>query len=108
MTLTSNWSAVAMTNFRIVDQRIQEKVTEELSEIITESMGAILGGAFFAQRTLEMAKGDQAANLLGRISPIGNTVEVIKEISEMEPGKSIISFVTSRPRPLPSSYPISI
>ena len=74
-----------MTNFRIVDQRIQEKVTEEFSEIITESMGAILGGAFFAQRTLEMAKGDQAANLLGRISPIGNTVEVIKEISEMEP-----------------------
>lgn len=75
-----------IANFRIVSRELQEQVLNEFADIIGESIGAILGGSHFAQKALELAKGEfKAANLLGRISPVGSSLEVIKEISEMEP-----------------------
>lgn len=75
-----------ISNFSIVDRDTQTKVMEEFSDIISESLGALLGGTHFAQKTLELAKGDyKAASLLGRIAPVGNSMEIIQEISEMEP-----------------------
>ncbi len=75
-----------ITTFKIVDRSIQSKTVEEFAEIIGESLNAILGGHKFAQKALELAKGDyQAINMLGRIAPLGNSSEVIKEVSEMEP-----------------------
>jgi len=95
-----------ISNFSIVDEETQRKVVEEFSDIISGSLGSILGGARFAQRTLELAKGDyKAANLLSRIAPVGNSMEVIQEISDMEPRQihnlirseqsQTIAFVTS-------------
>ncbi|MGF1483010.1 MAG: flagellar motor switch protein FliG [Opitutales bacterium] len=75
-----------ISNIRIIDDEMAAAVIEEFSKIIGESMNAILGGNQFAQRALEMARGDyKAASILGRISPVGNTPELIAEISEMEP-----------------------
>lgn len=75
-----------ISSFALVDQKVQERVIEDFSDIIGESLGAILGGAGFARQTLELAKGDyKATNLLSRIAPVGNSMEVIAEISEMEP-----------------------
>ena len=75
-----------ISNYKIIDRDIQSKVVNEFTEIIVESQGAILGGSVFVQKALELAKGDfKAANLLGRISPVGSSLEVIKEISDMEP-----------------------
>jgi len=95
-----------ISNFSIIDDDTQRKVVEEFSDIISQSLGAILGGARFAQRTLELAKGDyKAANLLSRIAPVGNSMEVIQEISDMEPRQihnlvrgeqtQTIAFITS-------------
>lgn len=75
-----------ITNFEILDDEIQAKVLKEFAEIIGASFEAITGGAAFAGEALRKAKGEfMAANLLGRISPIGTSLEIIKEISEMEP-----------------------
>lgn len=75
-----------ISNHHIIDRETQAKVIEEFSDIISQSLGALLGGAGFAQRTLELAKGDyKAASLLGRIAPVGNSMEIIQEISDMEP-----------------------
>ena len=95
-----------ISNFTIVDEETQRKVVEEFSDIISSSLGAILGGSRFAQRALELAKGDyKAANLLSRIAPVGNSMEVIQEVSDMEPRQihnlvrgeqpQTIAFVTS-------------
>lgn len=75
-----------ITNFSIIDRATQLRVLEEFSDIISESLGAILGGSHFAYKTLELAKGDyKAANILGRIAPVGDSMEVIQEVSDMEP-----------------------
>ncbi len=75
-----------ISNIKIIDDEMAAAVIDEFSKIIGESMNAILGGNQFAQRALEMARGDyKAASILGRISPVGNTPELIAEISEMEP-----------------------
>ncbi len=75
-----------IAKYNIVEKEIQIKVLDEFSEIIGESIGAVLGGANFAQEAVEKAIGDyKAVNILGRISPTGNSSEVIAEFSEMEP-----------------------
>lgn len=75
-----------MSNFTLIDQEAQERVVAEFSNIISESLGALPGGPEYTRRALELAKGDyKAANLLGRIAPVGNSVEIIQEISDMEP-----------------------
>jgi flagellar motor switch protein FliG len=54
-----------------------------------------LGGLGYAQRTLEIAKGDyKASAIIGRVGPVGTSVEVIKDISEME-GRQIYNLVKS-------------
>lgn len=75
-----------ITKYQMIDKEIKEKVLKEFSEVILNSLGSVLGGPQFAHRTLELAKGDFKANsLLSRLSPIGNSLEVIKEIGDMEP-----------------------
>ncbi|MEM7673736.1 MAG: flagellar motor switch protein FliG [Verrucomicrobiota bacterium] len=75
-----------ITKYQMIDTEIKDQVLAEFSEVIVGSMGSVLGGPQFAHRTLELAKGDFKANsLLSRLSPIGNSLEVIKEIGDMEP-----------------------
>ncbi|KAF0096113.1 MAG: flagellar motor switch protein FliG [Puniceicoccaceae bacterium 5H] len=74
-----------IANFRIIGDDVQRAVVDEFSEIIGTSFGAILGGTAFAQKALEMAKGDyKASSLMGRISPVSTSTEVMSELSEMD------------------------
>src|SRR5258706_3639263 len=75
-----------MATFTIVPAEMQKHAIEEFSGLINNSMGSAIGGLSYAQRTLGMAKGDHKASaILGRLGAgASNSVDVIKDISEME------------------------
>lgn len=87
----------------MLDESIQRKVLEEFSGVITQSLGAIQGGTEFAQRALELSKGNaKAAMLLTRIVPSGNSLEGIAQMEALQIHKLIraeqpqtIAFVLS-------------
>lgn len=82
-----------MSNYPMVPDPIKKQVIDEFSPIIGDSCMSTMGGLNFAQRTLEIAKGDfKASSIIGRVGPTGNSVEVIKDISEME-GRQIYNLV---------------
>ena len=83
-----------MSTFTVVPLEVQRLSMEEFSPMIAKSVGSALGGLGYAQRTLEIAKGDyKASTIVGRIGPVvGTSVEVIKDISEME-GRQIFNLV---------------
>ncbi|WP_414661680.1 flagellar motor switch protein FliG [Horticoccus sp. 23ND18S-11] len=85
-----------MSTFTVVPTELQKLSLEEFSPLVARSMGSALGGMAFAQRTLEIAKGDyKASAIVGRIGPGGgSSIEVIKEISEME-GRQIFNLLKS-------------
>ncbi len=83
-----------MSTITVVPNEVQRLSMEEFSPLIARSVGSALGGLAYAQRTLEIAKGDyKASTIVGRIGPVvGTSVEVIKDISEME-GRQIFNLV---------------
>ena len=83
-----------ISTFTVVPTEVQRLSMEEFSPMIAQSVGTALGGLGYAQRTLEIAKGDyKASAIVGRIGPVvGTSVEVIKDISEME-GRQIFNLV---------------
>ena len=86
-----------MGQFPMVSETLRQQTLEELSPIIGESIGSTLGGLGYARQTLEKACGDYKANtILSRVGVAsgGTTVEVIKEIAEME-GRQIFNLVKS-------------
>ncbi len=75
-----------IANFKIITLDLQEKITDDFTTIISESLGAVLGGSNYAQKTLEIAKGEyKASSLLSRIAPGSSTTDIMSEISDMEP-----------------------
>jgi flagellar motor switch protein FliG len=78
----------------IISADVQRLAMEEFAGLVAKSAGSALGGLSYAQRTLEIAKGDyKASTIVGRIGPVvGTSVEVVKEISEME-GRQIFNLV---------------
>lgn len=85
-----------VTSYTMIPEAIQRQVIEEFSGILSQSASSSLGGLSFAQRTLEIAKGDyKASAILGRLGPaVGTSVDVIREISEME-GRQIFNLIKS-------------
>lgn len=82
-----------MSNISIVSEAVQKQALEEFAGIVAQSANSALGGLAYAQRTLEIAKGDyKASAIIGRVGPVGTSVEVIKEISEME-GRQIFNLI---------------
>ncbi|HEY3757025.1 MAG TPA: flagellar motor switch protein FliG [Opitutaceae bacterium] len=82
-----------MSQFTMVPEGIQREVIEEFTGIVSKSASSLLGGLGYAQRTLEIAKGDfKASSIIGRVGPVGTSVEVIKDISEME-GRQIFNLI---------------
>jgi flagellar motor switch protein FliG len=82
-----------MANLSIVSESVQKQALEEFAGVVAQSHGSALGGLAYAQRTLEIAKGDyKAASIIGRVGPVGTSIEVIKEISEME-GRQIFNLI---------------
>ncbi|HYP16746.1 MAG TPA: flagellar motor switch protein FliG, partial [Opitutus sp.] len=82
-----------MSNISIVSEAVQRQALEEFAGVVAQSANSALGGLAYAQRTLEIAKGDyKASAIIGRVGPVGTSVEVIKEISEME-GRQIFNLI---------------
>lgn len=82
-----------MSQFTMVSEGTRQRVMEEFTPIVGESITATLGGLDYARRTLEIARGDyKAGAIIGRLGPSGTAVEVIKDISEME-GRQIFNLV---------------
>ncbi len=82
-----------MSNLTIIPAAVQKQALEEFSALVAASAGSALGGIGYAQRTLEIAKGDyKASAIIGRVGPVGTSVEIIKDIAEME-GRQIFNLV---------------
>ena len=85
-----------MSTFTVVPREIQKLSLDEFTGLISASVGSALGGLAYAQRTLQIAKGDQkASTIVDRIGPAGGTTtEAIKDISEMD-GRQIFGLLRS-------------
>ena len=82
-----------MSTLALIPHGIQKQVLEEFSSVVTQSATSALGGLGYAQRTLAIAKGDyKASAIIGRVGPVGTSVDVIKDISEME-GRQIFNLI---------------
>lgn len=82
-----------MAAFGVIPEATQREAIEAFAGIIGQSANAALGGLHFAQRTLEIAKGEfKASSILSRVGPVGNSIDVIKTISEME-GRQIVNLI---------------
>lgn len=82
-----------MSAITIIAGAVQKQAIDEFSALVATSAGSALGGLSYAQRTLEIAKGDyKASAIVGRIGPVGTSIDVIKDISEME-GRQIFNLV---------------
>lgn len=82
-----------MSIFTIIPPAMQKQAIDEFAQLVAASAGSALGGIGYAQRTLEIAKGDyKASSIVSRIGPVGSSIDVIKDISEME-GRQIFNLV---------------
>lgn len=108
-----------MTNFQVIENAQQAEVVREFAAVIGASAGSVTGGAGFARRTLELAKGDsKAASILERIAPGSHSADGIKEIEEMEPRQiynllkneqaQTVAFVLSYLEPVKSASIIAL
>jgi flagellar motor switch protein FliG len=82
-----------MSNFPMIPEAVQKQAMEEFSTVVAASMSSAMGGLTFAQRTLEIAKGDyKASAILGRVGPTSTSIEVMNEIAEMD-GRQIFNLI---------------
>ena len=82
-----------MTALSIIPQAAQKQAMEEFSGLVAQSITSTMGGVGVARRTLELAKGDfKASAIIGRVGPVGTSVDVIKDIADME-GRQIFNLV---------------
>jgi flagellar motor switch protein FliG len=74
-----------MASMEVVDFKLQEKILEEFCELIGEGLSTALGGMSFVQRTLEAARGPQAASdILLKALPASNSIDAVRELSQMD------------------------
>lgn len=83
-----------MAAFEMIPETVVKQAVEEFAAVVASSVQAATGGIGFVQRTLELAKGDHRASaIVGRVGPaIGTSIEVIKDISDME-GRQIFNLI---------------
>ena len=83
-----------MSNLTVISAEVRKLSLDEFSGLIGQSIGSTLGGVAYAQKTLEIAKGDyKASTIIGRVGPAADTSdEMVKEISEMD-GRQIFNLV---------------
>jgi len=75
-----------MANLPIVDQEAQEALAEEFFALIGSGLSSALGGLSFVKKTLDLSRGPQlAAIILQRAIPPSSSMEVVRELSLMEP-----------------------
>jgi len=82
-----------MSQLPMISARVRTQVLEEFSPLVTTSASSALGGFSYAHRTLSLAKGDyKASSILGRVGPVGTSVDAVKDISDME-GRQIFNLI---------------
>jgi flagellar motor switch protein FliG len=83
-----------MAGFPMIPEAIQKLALDEFTGVVAGSVQSAAGGIAFAQRTLEIAKGGHKASaIIGRVGPVvGTSIEMIKDISEME-GRQIYNLI---------------
>jgi flagellar motor switch protein FliG len=82
-----------MSQFTMVAESVQRQAIEEFTGLVAQSAGSAIGGLPYAQRALGLAKGDaKASTIMGRLSPAGQPLQVIKDLSEME-GRQIFNLL---------------
>ena len=82
-----------MSTLAVIPNNIQKQVLEEMTGVLTQGANCALGGLAYAQKALGIAKGDyKASAIIGRVGPVGTSVDVIKDISEME-GRQIFNLI---------------
>ncbi len=83
-----------MAAYEMIPDNVVKQAMEEFSSVVASSVQAATGGIGFVQRTLELAKGDHRASaIVGRVGPaVGTSIEVIKDISDME-GRQIFNLI---------------
>lgn len=82
-----------MAAFSIIPHAVQKQAIEEFAGVVAQSMTSVMGGVGVTRRTLELAKGDfKASAIIGRVGPVGTSVDVIKDVSEMD-GRQIFNLV---------------
>jgi flagellar motor switch protein FliG len=82
-----------MAALTLIPEPAQRQALEEFGGIVAQSAAAAIGGPAYAQRALEIAKGDyKAASIMNHVGPVGTAVDVIKDISDME-GRQIFNLI---------------
>lgn len=82
-----------MSNFALVPEDLQREAIEEFSGVVAQGATSIFGGATYAQRTLGLAKGDhKASTIMNHLGPTETSVDVIKDIGEME-ARQIVNLI---------------
>jgi flagellar motor switch protein FliG len=82
-----------MAALPMVPEAMQKQAMEEFVGIVAQSATSVPGGLPYAQRALELAKGDyKAASILSHVGSVGTPVDVIKDIGEME-GRQIFNLI---------------
>ena len=77
-----------------VPRDLQERILEEFSEIIGDSLKESVGGYDFAQRALEIARGDYKANtMLNRIEPGKSATKLMDGVDQLN-ARQIFSLVS--------------
>ncbi len=95
-----------MSTMAMIPESTQKQAMEEFGSVVASSIGSALGGMPFAQRTLEIAKGDyKAASILGRVGPMSNSVDVMNDVAEME-GRQIFNLLKNE-QPQTMSFVLS-
>jgi flagellar motor switch protein FliG len=82
-----------MMPLQIIDEVTQEKVIAEFSEVVVTGMRSAVGGASYAQLTLEKAKGGHmATGIMDRIAPESRVAEGGKDIRRMD-AQQIVNLI---------------
>ena len=77
-----------------VPRDLQERILEEFSEIIGDSLKESVGGYDFAQRALEIARGDYKANtMLNRIEPGKSATNLMDGVDQLN-SRQIFSLIS--------------
>jgi flagellar motor switch protein FliG len=82
-----------MAGFPMITEEIRRQAMDEFSDVVSASVKSSLGGMPFARRTLALARGDEeATTILGRVDPVGPSVGLVKDVSDME-GRQIFNLI---------------
>jgi flagellar motor switch protein FliG len=82
-----------MSTLAVIPGAVQKLVLDEMSVVLAQGANCALGGLGYAQKALGIAKGDyKASAIINRVGPTGSSIDVIKDISDME-GRQIFNLI---------------